>query len=119
MIVLCVFFLSKQKTAYEMRISDWSSDVCSSDLMAVRARQRVLRSQPRGQRGIRRARGGVLEPRRRADEGAYREVVDRVVAAREHAQAPAAGAFRELGHGVHVGLRLAESAGGKRCVGRV
>src|SRR3546814_2804575 len=27
---LCVFF--KQKTAYEMRISDWSSDVCSSDL---------------------------------------------------------------------------------------
>src|SRR3546814_19308224 len=28
---LCVFFF-KQKTAYEMRISDWSSDVCSSDL---------------------------------------------------------------------------------------
>src|SRR3546814_952961 len=30
--VLCFFF--KQKTAYEMRISDWSSDVCSSDLRA-------------------------------------------------------------------------------------
>src|SRR3546814_9757287 len=29
--VMCVFFF-KQKTAYEMRISDWSSDVCSSDL---------------------------------------------------------------------------------------
>src|SRR3546814_195458 len=28
---LCLFFF-KQKTAYEMRISDWSSDVCSSDL---------------------------------------------------------------------------------------
>src|SRR3546814_7100533 len=28
----CVFFLFKQNTAYEMRISDWSSDVCSSDL---------------------------------------------------------------------------------------
>src|SRR3546814_10072532 len=28
---LCVFFF-KQKTAYDMRISDWSSDVCSSDL---------------------------------------------------------------------------------------
>src|SRR3546814_7020318 len=28
---VCCFFL-KQKTAYEMRISDWSSDVCSSDL---------------------------------------------------------------------------------------
>src|SRR3546814_137719 len=29
---LFVFFFFKQKTAYEMRISDWSSDVCSSDL---------------------------------------------------------------------------------------
>src|SRR3546814_11021437 len=29
---LCLFFFFKQKTAYEMRISDWSSDVCSSDL---------------------------------------------------------------------------------------
>src|SRR3546814_9826813 len=30
-----VFFFFKQKTAYEMRISDWSSDVCSSDLDEV------------------------------------------------------------------------------------
>src|SRR3546814_12069198 len=29
-----MFFFFKQKTAYEMRISDWSSDVCSSDLNA-------------------------------------------------------------------------------------
>src|SRR3546814_15202657 len=29
---LWIFFFFKQKTAYEMRISDWSSDVCSSDL---------------------------------------------------------------------------------------
>src|SRR3546814_2400940 len=28
----CLVFFFKQKTAYEMRISDWSSDVCSSDL---------------------------------------------------------------------------------------
>src|SRR3546814_5078512 len=28
-----MFFFFKQKTAYEMRISDWSSDVCSSDLL--------------------------------------------------------------------------------------
>src|SRR3546814_20429837 len=38
--VVCIlfFFFFKQKTAYEMRISDWSSDVCSSDLWAgVRA----------------------------------------------------------------------------------
>src|SRR3546814_2775746 len=32
MILLFHFFFFKQKTAYEMRISDWSSDVCSSDL---------------------------------------------------------------------------------------
>src|SRR3546814_8078659 len=36
-----VFFFFKQKTAYEMRISDWSSDVCSSDL---RARGALCRS---------------------------------------------------------------------------
>src|SRR3546814_7544806 len=32
-VVYCLFFFFKQKTAYEMRISDWSSDVCSSDLV--------------------------------------------------------------------------------------
>src|SRR3546814_4251952 len=31
-----MFFFFKQKTAYEMRISDWSSDVCSSDLWRLR-----------------------------------------------------------------------------------
>src|SRR3546814_2364745 len=30
-----IFFFFKQKTAYEMRISDWSSDVCSSDLLSL------------------------------------------------------------------------------------
>src|SRR3546814_3781722 len=34
-LVFCFFF--KQKTAYEMRISDWSSDVCSSDLLRTNA----------------------------------------------------------------------------------
>src|SRR3546814_10362972 len=33
-----LFFFFKQKTAYEMRISDWSSDVCSSDLSGERLR---------------------------------------------------------------------------------
>src|SRR3546814_17623995 len=48
-----VFFFFKQKTAYEMRISDWSSDVCSSDLKR-KARQAgpsiasVCRAQPAG-----------------------------------------------------------------------
>src|SRR3546814_3160873 len=30
--MVCLFFFFKQKTAYDMRISDWSSDVCSSEL---------------------------------------------------------------------------------------
>src|SRR3546814_6525722 len=33
--MLFIFFFFKQKTAYEMRISDWSSDVCSSDLSSL------------------------------------------------------------------------------------
>src|SRR3546814_675555 len=47
------FFFFKQKTAYEMRISDWSSDVCSSDLRSApagaseRARRRPVRRLPR------------------------------------------------------------------------
>src|SRR3546814_8397182 len=41
------FFFCKQKTAYEMRISDWSSDVCSSDLQPT-----VLVEHPRRQVGI-------------------------------------------------------------------
>src|SRR3546814_2012051 len=35
-VVCCFLFFFKQKTAYEMRISDWSSDVCSSDLKRLR-----------------------------------------------------------------------------------
>src|SRR3546814_13578492 len=43
--MLCVFFFFvKQKTAYEMRISDWSSDVCSSDLFSEKAQIAGLRA---------------------------------------------------------------------------
>src|SRR3546814_7670626 len=52
---VCLFvllFFFKQKTAYEMRISDWSSDVCSSDLarnyLAERARERREQFAPEG-----------------------------------------------------------------------
>src|SRR3546814_5531346 len=53
LLFLLFFFFFKQKTAYEMRISDWSSDVCSSDLRAPdrpRWRNLVLRfrSDPTG-----------------------------------------------------------------------
>src|SRR3546814_10683546 len=50
---ICVFvFFFKQKTAYEMRISDWSSDVCSSDLLnyaaALRAADVLVRAEAAG-----------------------------------------------------------------------
>src|SRR3546814_6847478 len=38
-VLMVFFFFFKQKTAYEMRISDWSSDVCSSDLQIVVGRK--------------------------------------------------------------------------------
>src|SRR3546814_4379834 len=54
--IIFLFFFFKQKTAYEMRISDWSSDVCSSDLFADRSRyfrsrhrQAVRHSRKQGQ----------------------------------------------------------------------
>src|SRR3546814_9184925 len=47
------FFFFKQKTAYEMRISDWSSDVCSSDLADLAGRGvDLVGGRRRGQRGI-------------------------------------------------------------------
>src|SRR3546814_2633300 len=72
MYILCIsfysFFFFKQKTAYEMRISDWSSDVCSSDLVdasryAARPRQRC---RGRGRTG--RAAGRRHPPRTQAGE---------------------------------------------------
>src|SRR3546814_4869597 len=46
-LVRTFFFFFKQKTAYEMRISDWSSDVCSSDLPVRRQSRRARRSDRR------------------------------------------------------------------------
>src|SRR3546814_4700677 len=42
-----MFFFFKQKTAYEMRISDWSSDVCSSDLARALVAILERRGEPR------------------------------------------------------------------------
>src|SRR3546814_7321448 len=57
-----ILFFFKQKTAYEMRISDWSSDVCSSDLdgleWATRSQWRRLRVHRPGQARIVVGRGG-------------------------------------------------------------
>src|SRR3546814_20385039 len=41
MVVVSMFCFVKQKTAYEMRISDWSSDVCSSDLLVDAHRDEI------------------------------------------------------------------------------
>src|SRR3546814_2822420 len=74
--VLCFSFIGdyvfffKQKTAYEMRISDWSSDVCSSDLRRLPFRSRCL--------AVRRARqlslpgGGPAVVARRRQHGGLR-----------------------------------------------
>src|SRR3546814_6080286 len=63
---MCVlfFFFFKQKTAYEMRISDWSSDVCSSDLQGLRG-DRQGRRHVRGRHSgeLQRARQGNAQPR--------------------------------------------------------
>src|SRR3546814_7362475 len=53
------FFFFKQKTAYEMRISDWSSDVCSSDLPG--GNPELLRQVPLMLRRYRARRQGLAE----------------------------------------------------------
>src|SRR3546814_8500448 len=59
-VTLFVFFFFKQKTAYEMRMSDWSSDVCSSDLADLPGRQQTrlldVEQADQGGRQIRQAR---------------------------------------------------------------
>src|SRR3546814_7118895 len=67
---LYFFFFFKQKTAYEMRISDWSSDVCSSDLFVLETSrcQRCLHSLRRALMRIRsRFDGDIADRRRHAD----------------------------------------------------
>src|SRR3546814_9774058 len=65
-----LFFFFKQKTAYELRISDWSSDVCSSDLCHRRRRRHApprhhredsLRSLPAGSQSRKRSGGCRIE----------------------------------------------------------
>src|SRR3546814_17609529 len=57
-----VFFVFKQKTAYEMRISDWSSDVCSSDLTSTGRRTNEA---------FRRPKMGLRLPKRSAVPGSW------------------------------------------------
>src|SRR3546814_16161729 len=75
MYLWCFIFFFKQKTAYEMRISDWSSDVCSSDLPLVEVAQdresgRAIVVEP-GQRDL------CVEPRNGAGRRAARRTDQR------------------------------------------
>src|SRR3546814_9158964 len=82
MVFVC-FFVCKQKTAYEMRISDWSSDVCSSDLRHSHGTSSVeCRSLRRSRR--RRA-AGTDAKLERSEKIVYRLVL---VDASEHRELP-------------------------------
>src|SRR3546814_4415427 len=85
LVVYLIFFFFKQKTAYEMRISDWSSDVCSSDLIkgtdhdagggSADDAERRYAVQPREREGRFSASGGRRDPRQR--DGDRRQRRDR------------------------------------------
>src|SRR3546814_19104307 len=70
-----VFFFFKQKTAYEMRISDWSSDVCSSDLLGREFRPRRIAGEvvEQGYAGIEQSPGHVLSIEQRPAMAAERQ----------------------------------------------
>src|SRR3546814_3185754 len=89
-IVSFFFFFFKQKTAYEMRISDWSSDVCSSDLSA---------QAPTPARTRNRACPAALQ----GDETRHRQIMERIPAGR-------------WGDPSDIGGRSEERRVGKECV---
>src|SRR3546814_12292358 len=87
-------FFFKQKTAYEMRISDWSSDVCSSDLAEANEEEKRR-----------------VEEKRRAEENAERNPVE-VPAEPEVAPAEVRSEERRVGKSVSVRVDL----GGRRII---
>src|SRR3546814_20613768 len=101
------FFFFKQTTAYEMRISDWSSDVCSSDLRCRRACRHARRRGPVHR--LRTDRRGVRPYRTRHAR--------RAAADREQACAPEAGDISERKsdeEGKSVAVRVDD--GGRRII---
>src|SRR3546814_8560570 len=102
-VVVCVsFFFFTQKTAYEMRISDWSSDMCSSDLLRIlfdkvadEWRNNAL-AEGNGARHIQRA-------ARRPLTVAQRESLNPVF---DHVSAAVRKSVRELGRGHDPGVAL-------------
>src|SRR3546814_4917077 len=100
------FFFFKQKAAYEMRISDWSSDVCSSDLVD---RDLVVRLVALGVVGV----GRVRHVAGGADgAGECPQEVLPVTARRQH------DALEYGGEQVGGGTRSEERRGGRECVSK-
>src|SRR3546814_15736633 len=86
-----VFFFFKQKTAYEMRISDWSSDVCSSDLR-TQLRERLQALIPEEEKGgliVRTQAEGATDEALSADLEYLRKLWSRVPAAARRQPDPA------------------------------
>src|SRR3546814_2014603 len=78
-----MFFFFKQKTAYEMRISDWSSDVCSSDLHAAVGKRFRYRYRRRSGSGAAECRHVVARVARRRRNRRPRESRFRATCGRE------------------------------------
>src|SRR3546814_1329089 len=74
LVLFLFFFFFKQKTAYEMRISDWSSDVCSSDLSPCCPPHCLFQSRPDRGAGGKKSVAGDL----RAGEFRYRRWFDEI-----------------------------------------
>src|SRR3546814_16138695 len=71
LVIYLLFFFFKQKTAYEMRISDWSSDVCSSDLVSPASAPPARRSAGGQRSAARDRRPPAAQPR---DDGDRKSV---------------------------------------------
>src|SRR3546814_7219504 len=118
----CVFFFVyfffvffKKKTAYEMRISDWSSDVCSSDLHLIDGTERVEQAtyrlmDPPGRdvrRGEKAERHGADDRQQRAPDGDVQ---------RDHDLAQIVAPFVKVGREEIADERSEERSVGKACV---
>src|SRR3546814_12315783 len=129
--VMLIFFF-KQKTAYEMRISDWSSDVCSTDLAhgllrgpGRRAREGTVSAQRADRRLFRGPARGRPDPARRGrwlaaqPQPRLHRPVARIPAYRLSLAAAAGAGSRRAGHRTAAGLSSEKRRVGKEGAKRV
>src|SRR3546814_17352049 len=94
------YFVFKQKTAYEMRISDWSSDVCSSDL--AEDRQRGREQDEEGEKRDQREIGEIARVDKAIGIGADDYAADDMIGARAVAKLFAPAFDKPLGAGAQM-----------------